>query len=59
MKKSVYIDSAFEKEFQGRDGKRYASGRYRVPTGWSFEQYDSFRDLIAREIISLKEKLSR
>jgi hypothetical protein len=59
MKKSVYIDSEFEKVFQGTDGKRYAAGRLRTPTGWTFEQYDSFRNSIAREIISLKEKLSR
>lgn len=55
--KSVYFDSLWDKTWE-KDGKRYASGRFNLPNGWDFEDYDDARRKIAAEILNLQKQLS-
>lgn len=55
--KSVYFDSLWDKTWEA-DGKRYASGRFNLPNGWDFEDYDLARRKIAAEILNLEKQLS-
>ena len=54
-KKSPFLTSSFEKNWD-ENGKRYCSGPYNLPNGWTFADYHSAREKIAAEIIKLKQK---
>ena len=54
-RKSPFLTSSFEKQWTA-NGKRYCSGPYNLPNGWSFADYHSAREKIAAEIIKLNQK---
>ena len=56
-KKSVFFDSHWEKEWNDKSGKRFASGQLRLPNGWKNEDYKVARNKIARTIIHLQKQL--
>ncbi len=53
-KKSVFLNSFFEKSWV-ENGKRYCSGKFNLPNGWSLADYHSAREKIAEEIIRLNK----
>ena len=56
VKKSVFLNSSFEKNWEDK-GRRFSSGRYNLPNGWTFEDYHNAREKIAAEIIKLDKVL--
>jgi hypothetical protein len=54
-KKSPFLTSSFAKNWE-ENGKRYCSGPYNLPNGWTFADYHTAREKIAAEIIKLKQK---
>jgi len=54
--KSVFLNSSFEKSWEDK-GRRFASGRYNLPNGWTFEDYHNAREKIAAEIIKMDKVL--
>ena len=59
VKNSVFLDSHFEKSWEGENGDRFCSGRYNLPNGWRFEDYHKAREKIASEIIKLDKAMGK
>ncbi len=53
--KCSFLESSWDKTWRGKDGKRFASGSFSLPNGWTFEQYDQARAQIAHAIIDLQK----
>jgi hypothetical protein len=43
----VFLESRWDTAESGADGQRVAGGRFRLPSGWTFERYDEAREAIA------------
>ena len=54
-KKSIFLTPSFEKTWN-ENGKRYCSGPYNLPNGWSFAAYHDAREKIAAEIVRLNRQ---
>ena len=52
-KKSPFLTSSFEKNWE-ENGKRFCSGKFLLPNGWSFADYHASREKIASEIARLE-----
>ena len=53
-RKSPFLTSSFEKVWE-ENGKRYCSGSFNLPNGWTFADYHAAREKIAAEIIKLNQ----
>jgi len=51
-RKSPFLTSSFEKNWE-ENGRRFCSGKFLLPNGWSFENYHAAREKIASEIVKL------
>ena len=52
-KESVFFDSKFDRRWSDADGKRWCSGSFNLPNGWTIGQYDAARQAIVKEIMLL------
>jgi hypothetical protein len=50
----VFLESRWDRAETLPDGTRVAAGRFRLPSGWSFEKYDEARQAVADHIERLQ-----
>jgi len=55
---SLFITPKWEKMWSS-NGRHYASGKYNVPNGWEYADYDNARRKLAKAIISIDNKIRR
>jgi len=50
----VFLESAWDKAETLPDGRRVAEGRFRLPSGWTFERYDEAREAVAEFVTKIQ-----
>ena len=58
LKNSLFINSVWDRSYE-KDGRRFASGDYLPPIGWSVEDFDQARAKIAAMIMKLHKEIGR
>ena len=53
----VYLESSWGRAWTDDEGIRFAAGRLTLPNGWTFEDYDTARESIARCLQALSQAL--